>query len=203
VIFFVNCFVNFLAHAYLSFEEPEVLTGNMISDFVKGKKKFDYSPRIQEGIALHRAIDAFTDGNAITKEAVHLFRQAYGPYGLAFMDVVYDHFLAVELAAREKDFFKDFVDSTYQKIGLYDAVLPPAFKSMFPYMKEQNWLFNYQFTWGMAKSFEGLVHRARYISESAPALLIFEENYLKLKEAYNNFFPDVLNFSLEKFADIH
>lgn len=30
--------MNYLAHAYLSFDEPEILVGNMISDFVKGKK---------------------------------------------------------------------------------------------------------------------------------------------------------------------
>jgi acyl carrier protein phosphodiesterase len=30
--------MNYLAHAYLSFGEPDILAGNMISDFVKGKK---------------------------------------------------------------------------------------------------------------------------------------------------------------------
>jgi acyl carrier protein phosphodiesterase len=40
--------MNYLAHAYLSFNDPEILVGNMISDFVKGKKKFD-SPRYQAG----------------------------------------------------------------------------------------------------------------------------------------------------------
>ena len=39
MLFFVNSFVNYLAHAYLSFGDPEILTGNLISDFVKGKKK--------------------------------------------------------------------------------------------------------------------------------------------------------------------
>ena len=31
--------MNYLAHAYLSFGDPDILAGNMISDFVKGKKK--------------------------------------------------------------------------------------------------------------------------------------------------------------------
>jgi acyl carrier protein phosphodiesterase len=30
--------MNFLAHAF-SFNEPGILTGNMINDYVKGKKK--------------------------------------------------------------------------------------------------------------------------------------------------------------------
>jgi acyl carrier protein phosphodiesterase len=40
--------MNYLAHAYLSFNEPGILTGNMISDFVKGKRKYDYSEIIQK-----------------------------------------------------------------------------------------------------------------------------------------------------------
>ena len=202
-IFFVNWFVNYLAHAYLSFEDPEVLAGNMISDFVKGKKKFEYAPRILEGIDLHRAIDAFTDEHEVTKEAGKLFKPVYGLYSLAFMDVVYDHFLAVELAARGNDFFKDFVAASYDKISRFENILPQAFKNMFPYMKQQNWLFNYQYALGISKSFGGLVHRARYLSESDSAFVIFEENYDTFREAYNNFFPDMLNFSLKKFADIH
>ena len=70
-------------------------------------------------------------------------------------------------------------------------------------MRQQNWLYNYQFTNGIHKSFAGLVHRARYLSDSAPAIEIFEKNYGKLKEAYDDFFPGLLDFSLRKFADIH
>ena len=53
--------MNYLAHAYLSFGDPDILAGNMISDFVKGKKKYEYPDRIQMGITLHRKIDEYTD----------------------------------------------------------------------------------------------------------------------------------------------
>jgi acyl carrier protein phosphodiesterase len=42
--------MNFLAHAYLSFNNPEILVGNMISDFVKGSRQFQYPEAIQNGI---------------------------------------------------------------------------------------------------------------------------------------------------------
>ena len=66
----------------------------MISDFVKGKKKFDFSPLIQKGIALHRAIDDFTDFHPATYNAKSYFRKEYRLYSGAFVDIVYDHFLA-------------------------------------------------------------------------------------------------------------
>ena len=58
--------MNYLAHACLSFGNEDILVGNMISDFIKGKKKFDYPVAIQNGIMLHRMIDTFTDAHAVT-----------------------------------------------------------------------------------------------------------------------------------------
>jgi hypothetical protein len=66
--------LNYLAHAYLSFNDSNLLLGNMISDYVKGKKKFDYPIKIQQGIHLHRLIDEFTDFHPITKEAKQFFK---------------------------------------------------------------------------------------------------------------------------------
>ena len=92
--------MNYLAHAYLSFGNPEITVGNLISDFVKGKKKFDYSEGVQRGITLHRNIDSFTDDSEATKKAKEVFRPAYRLYSGALVDVAYDHFLATD----EKEF---------------------------------------------------------------------------------------------------
>ena len=70
--------MNYLAHAYLSFNNPEILTGNMISDFIKGNKKLNYISGIQKGIMLHRAIDEFTDNHPATKLAKEFFRKDTG-----------------------------------------------------------------------------------------------------------------------------
>jgi acyl carrier protein phosphodiesterase len=195
--------VNLLAHAYLSFDDSEVLTGNMISDFVKGKKKFDYPPRILAGINLHRAIDEFTDTHPVTKNAARCFKPDYGLYSSAFIDVAYDHFLALQLLAKGDKSFKTFCTGVYQKLGLFEKVFPEKFRGMFPYMKEHDWLYNYQFTWGIEKSFAGLVHRARYLNSSREAMVVFTENYQLLRSAYDVFFPQLTEFSLKKFTDIH
>ena len=48
---FVNCIMNYLAHAYLSSGDPSIPAGNMISDYVKGKKKFDYPDGCRKAFA--------------------------------------------------------------------------------------------------------------------------------------------------------
>lgn len=195
--------MNYLAHAYLSFQDPEVLTGNLISDFVKGKKKFDYRPGILKGIHLHRAIDEFTDEHPVNKQAAKIFKPAYGLYSAAFLDVVYDHFLAVELAAAGQEGFEKFTLKVYNDIAAFEQELPDTFRNIFPYMRRHNWLYNYQFTFGIRNSLEGLVHRAKYISESQTAYHIFENNYRDLQTAFGEFFPQLRDFSLKKFSDIH
>jgi acyl carrier protein phosphodiesterase len=194
--------LNYLAHAYLSFNDPEILVGNLISDFVKGKKKFDYPPGIQSGIALHRKIDAFTDDHPVTKNAKEFFRADYRLYSGAILDVVYDHFLANDPEEFTEQSLLAFSQKTYGVLERNENFLPPRFAMMFPYMKTQNWLFNYRTRWGTAKSLGGLVRRAAYLTESDTAFRIFEEHYQLLQDHYRQFWADLKSFAAGEFEKI-
>jgi len=124
--------MNYLAHAYLSFGHSEILLGNMISDFVKGKKQFLYAPPVHKGILLHRAIDDFTDTHAVTQEAKSVFRSAYRLYSGAFIDVVYDHFLALNKKAfPDAEALQDFSQKTYGQLAQQRAAMPPLLDRLF------------------------------------------------------------------------
>ena len=187
--------MNYLAHAYLSFNDPEILVGNMISDFVKGKQKFDFNERVQDGIALHRAIDRFTDEHEATRQAKEFFKPAYRLYSGAFVDVTYDHFLATDEKEFTETSLMDFSQQTYHALDNYTGAFPLRFQNMLPYMKKQNWLFNYRTRWGTERSYEGLVRRAAYLTESKTAEGIFEQYYQQLSECYDNFFPELKSFA--------
>ena len=191
--------MNYLAHAYLSFNQPGILTGNMISDYVKGKKKFDYPAEVQQGIALHRAIDTFTDEHAATKEAKEIFRPAYRLYSGAFVDVVYDHFLATDVDEFSEESLLDFSQQVYNTLDDYTAHLPEKFASSFPYMKQHNWLYNYRTRWGIEKSLCGVVRRAAYLSESDTAFSLFEQHYQLLQRCYRHFWADLKPFAKQQF----
>ena len=195
--------MNYLAHAFLSFNHPDILAGNMISDYVKGKTKFDYPVSIQKGIHLHRLIDEFTDAHPVTAKAKSFFRPQYRLYSGAFIDVVYDHFLALD----QKQFevygsIEKFSQSTYQLLETNFSLFPLPFQKMFPYMKSQDWLYNYQFTYGVQKSFQGLVHRAAYLNESEIAFDIFNQNYAELRNCYDEFFPELSSFASENVSNL-
>ena len=71
---------------------------------------------------------------------------------------------------------------------------------MFPYMQEQDWLYNYRFDEGMQKSFVGLARRAKYIAETTTAYEIFLGNKEYINHWYNIFMPDVKLFTVNKIA---
>ena len=191
--------MNYLAHAYLSFGEPEILTGNLISDFVKGKKKFDYPNGIQQGITLHRLIDTYTDQHEATKEAKEFFRPFYRLYSGAFIDVLYDHFLATDENEFSEKSLYDFSIQVYDMLDKQASWLPERFATMFPYMKNYNWLFNYRSVDGAKKSLGGVVRRAAYLTESDTAADLFEKHYQPLLQCYRHFWKDAKPFARTQF----
>ena len=194
--------MNFLAHAFLSFNDPDILTGNMISDFVKGKRKFDYPVSIQNGIYLHRQIDNFTDFHPSTAKAKEFFRPHYRLYSGAFVDIVYDHFLALDQQQFNRDNqLENFTQITYSLLEKNAFYFPHHFQKVFPYMKSQNWLYEYRLKEGMRKSFGGLVRRALYLNESDIAFQIFNEHYKELQNCYSEFFPELKEFASEKMQE--
>jgi acyl carrier protein phosphodiesterase len=192
------CSMNYLAHAYLSFGQAEILVGNMISDFVKGKSRFLYPVSIQKGISLHREIDAFTDHHEATQKVKQVFRPAYRLYSAAFADIVYDHFLANDKNEFPEGELLRFSEWVYQTLHEYYELFPTMFKQLFPYMRRENWLYGYRLNTGIEKSFAGLVRRASYMHESDTAYQLFKENYALFEECYKEFFPELKKFTAER-----
>jgi acyl carrier protein phosphodiesterase len=207
--------VNYLAHAYLSFGVPEILVGNLISDFIKGKKKLDYADGIQKGISLHRAIDHFTDTHESTRQAKSFFASAYRLYSGALTDIVYDHFLAndpKEFPADEPvdpafpapagDPLVVFCQATYRQMATWQPVFPERFAHIFPYMRSQDWLYHYRFRQGIFNSFAGLARRAAYMPPPEEACRLFELHYEGLKACYTVFFPALKHFAFSTLQEL-
>lgn len=190
--------MNLLAHAYLSFNNKEITAGNMISDFVKGKAQYTYPPNIQSGIKLHRLIDTFTDAHAITAEAKKYFKDVAGLYSGAFVDIVYDHFLANNKIYWQQVSLQNFVQNTYAILTEQENVLPQNFNSMMPYMLRDNWLYNYQFTWGIEKSFNGIVSRAKFLNDATSIYDAFIKNYDALENLSAQFLPDIKSYAFKQ-----
>ncbi len=186
--------MNFLAHAYLSFEDPSLIVGNLIADMVKGKRIEQLPSDIQQGIYLHRQIDTFTDRHPVVKEAKLFFEESAGRYGGSFLDISFDHFLAKSDKFMPENGWEQFAEMCYGAIEDKSGSLPSSFISMFMYMKSENWLLNYRYKWLIEKSFLRLQNRASYLSEDAPVYQSFVDHYDEIGRAFDAFFPDLVDF---------
>jgi acyl carrier protein phosphodiesterase len=190
--------VNYLAHAYLSFDIPDILLGNLISDFVKGKRQYDFPRSIQIGISLHRAIDTFTDSHPATKDAKSCFRADYGLYSGPLTDVAFDYFLANDptIFPAPTD-LSAFARRTYTQLEERANHFPERFNRLFPFMRDQDWFSGYRSKSGIFASFGGLARRAAYMPPPEQACRLFELHYQYLRESYTIFFPQLQQFAAQ------
>src|SRR5690606_38280665 len=108
----------------------------------------------------------------------------------------YDYFLANDEInfANENELFL-FSQRTYALLQERENWMDPVFAGMFPYLKKQNWLYNYREDWGIEKSLGGLQRRAKYISSTSDAFEIFLANKPAMKLLFEAFYPDVKNYA--------
>lgn len=188
--------MNYLGHAFLSFGQEPILLGNMIGDYIKGKKALeDYEPSIRKGLMLHRKIDTYTDSHPAFIRAKHFFREDYGLYAGAVTDIVMDHFLANDPKhfASEQALL-EFTETTYQQLSRHQTFYPEPFCLMFPYMSSQNWLYHYRTLKGIEKSLNGLYKRAQKMPPTLAAYQTFVSNYYQLNQCYFEFMDDMVSY---------
>ncbi len=190
--------MNYLAHAYLSFNHPELQIGNLLGDFVKGNKHLAYSPRIQEGILLHRFIDSYTDQHPLILESIKVFKPTFRLSGGVFVDILFDHFLANDPRYFTTESLYNFTDSIYQNIAFHEHVLDEKMRIFFGYMRDYNWLYLYKDLSGIEKSIRGICKRHPLLGDANIAMQIIEEKYDILQLLYSDFFPTLEGVILKK-----
>jgi len=186
--------VNFLAHIYLSGNSREILIGNFIGDYVKGKEYTKYPPGIQQGIMLHRHIDSFTDQHPVTRNSKKFVSERYGKYAGIVVDVIYDHFLS-----RNWDQYSDmsltaFVRDRYKMLDSGFSFFPQGVKNWFPYFIKSNWLETYASFEGLAMVFTRMSHRTSLPEHSDYAVSQLSNHYDELKSGFFEFFDEICQY---------
>ncbi len=188
--------MNFLAHLYLSGNDPLVRLGNFIGDFVKGRDLADrYEPSIVKGIELHRAIDEFTDQHAIVKQSKIRLRPKYRHYAPVIVDIFYDHFLAAGWDNHSEQLLPDFAEDCYGFIQQKAAILPEQVNWMLPHMARGNWLVNYAKIEGIRQALSGMARRSKFDSKMDESVVELETHYAEFKKEFDAFFPLLKNYS--------
>ncbi len=194
--------MNFLAHIYLSFDDPEISLGNFFADHIKGKKFQHFPKKVGKGILLHRAIDTFTDAHPIPKQSSKRLHKNYRHYSRVIVDIFYDHFLAKNWKDYSDQPLADFVEKFYDLLEANYDLLPLATQRLLPYMIADNWLLNYANLDGIASVLRGMNRRTQNRSKMNFAIVDLEEHYELFEKEFQLFFPELITFSRQKFEEL-
>ena len=187
--------MNFLAHAYLSFGQEEILVGNFIADFVRGKELENYPKKVQLGIQLHRAIDTYTDSHPLVKQVQSFLIPRFGHYSRVISDVFFDYFLAKNWKNYSDTPLEKFSLDSYRTLSSSPYELPEAFCRMFHWMQLQNWLYSYREAAGIQAALDGLSRRARFDSKMNESTQVLWEKEEEIEAIFFAFFEDLETFA--------
>ncbi len=183
--------MNFLAHIYLSGDSREILIGNFIGDYVKGKNISGYPEKVKQGIMLHRKIDSFTDSHILTRACKKVIAEKYGLYAGIVVDIYYDHFLSANWHLYSEIPLREYIHDKYRLLDSGFSIFPAGVKSWFPYFIKSNWLETYIHFNGLNMVFKRMSYRTSLPDHSDYAVSQLMENYDFLKENFIEFFTDM------------
>jgi len=184
--------MNFLAHISLSGDNPKIMVGNFIGDFVKGRNLLEqFEPEIAQGITLHRAIDEFTDSHPIVVQSKKRLQPTYRHYAPVIVDMFYDHILAKNWNRYHPEPLASFADKTYNTILAHDAILPEQVKYMMTYMTKGNWLLQYAQLEGIERALTGMARRSKYDSKMELAVNDLRNYFELFEDEFTRFFPEL------------
>ena len=193
--------MNFLAHAYLSGNDENIIVGNFIADHVKGKAIERYTPQIKEGIILHRRIDEFTDSHPVFRKSAARLRNTYGRYAGVIVDMFYDHFLAKNWDDYSEIPIKKFTSGVYKVMMKHFLILPPKTRRILPFMATDDWLAGYAYIEGLDMALNGMSRRTNFNSGMEHAVVALKSDYELFKSEFRVFFEDLRNDTARFFEE--
>ncbi|MEI7523584.1 MAG: ACP phosphodiesterase [Mariniphaga sp.] len=190
--------MNYLSHIYLSGESEEIILGNFIGDYVKGQQFLNYPDNVAKGIVLHRHIDSFTDSHPVIIECIVKLRPAFGKYAGIVIDIFLDHFLAVNWRSYSFEKLSAFTKRFHAVILANFFQLPSPVKLFVPFLIQHKRLQSYESFEGVEKTLRIMARHTSLPAETEFALQILEEEYLFFNDAFNTFFPQIIDFIEQK-----
>lgn len=189
--------MNFLAHAFLSGGDEQVLLGNFVADSVKGRMIENYGTDFRNGVLLHRAIDQYTDNHELVQECNVRLRPYFRKFAGVVTDIYFDHFLARHWDTYSTTPLRQFVEKVYRLLEAHCRQLPPRSQRIIPWMVTQDWLAGYAGFESLHRNFVNMSQRTRFHSGMENAVGVLQQEYDFLENRFQKFFPSLMAFADE------
>jgi acyl carrier protein phosphodiesterase len=181
---------------FLSGDDPDLLAGNFMGDFVKGPLDDTYPPRIGRGLRLHRQIDSFAQKDTHFQRSRLRLSPDYGLYRGVLVDLFYDHFLAKDWDTWSDRPFPDYLSWARSIIDNRLAIMPRTLRDFVPVIFEEL-LPSYKSTAGTEAALARMSRRVRRPNPLAEGGRELTRHYEELKTDFERFIIAAKRFSAE------
>ena len=153
--------MNFLAHALLAGDDPALVVGGVVGDWIKGPLPGSLPPDLARGVALHRAIDSHAETHPAFRRSRARISPARRRYAGVLVDIFYDHLLACDWAVIHPQPFAEYRTAVYRQLEARLADLPEHSRHGLELMASEDWLGSYSRIEGIADVLLRMARRAR------------------------------------------
>ncbi|MBL7934152.1 MAG: DUF479 domain-containing protein [Bacteroidia bacterium] len=183
--------MNYLAHAYLSNNNNDLLIGNFIADHVRGNVLDGYPAGIVEGIKLHRKIDTFTDEHPMFRKSKRIFYDDFEKHSGILVDIYFDYFLAKDFNSHSNTPLKEFSKNVYSVYTENIGYLPETSARFLSYVIKNNIYESYGNIEGISQVLFHLSHRIKHGVALQDSVKVLNEKLPEMQANFDAFFKDL------------
>lgn len=194
--------MNHLAHVLLAGPDPDCRLGGMLGDFVRGAIDPALANGVGHGIALHRAIDTYTDTHAAIVDARALFEPPYRRYAGILIDIWFDHLLARDFDRWSAVPLQSFSDDLLALLDDRSPELPPALQRFSRYLHARDLPAAYAGREMIGEVLAGVGSRLTRSNPLAQGMVEISRLEAELAQVYAVFFPQLVGFA-ERWRTVH
>ena len=183
--------MNYLAHTFLSVDDPYQLMGNIWGDLLRPRDYDSLHPDLLKGLQRHRIIDAYTDHHASVHVIFNLLRPFQGKYTPVVADVLMDFMLSKYWHRFSPMTLEAYCADKYKVVEEYLYLIPEPLQPRINRMVSHRWLESCKDKDRMEQTLKMLSRRATFENKIPEAMIPYELHEAVMDEMFLSFFEEL------------
>ncbi|WP_317932518.1 ACP phosphodiesterase [Halioxenophilus sp. WMMB6] len=184
--------MNYLAHILLAGDSGGLQVGGVLGDFVKGPLRGRLPLAVEQGIWLHRQLDAWSNQQPGFRQAQARLGEQHRRIAGVLVDLVLDHFLARHWARVHPTPLAQFTRSYYQTMASFNECLPANAQRWLAISSEIDLLASYRHFAELQIILSRMESRRARPLGLAAGFTGLERSYVELAEDFEGILPQML-----------